>query len=65
MLQVTLGAILLGNLWTGKGTVRAGSGNNKGKWIVRAGSENNKVKGVVRAGYGHSLSSAFQKQLDV
>ena len=52
MLQVTLGATLLGNLWTGK-------------WIVRAGSGNNKVKGVVRAGYGHPLSSAFQKQLDV
>ena len=38
MLLVTLGASLLGNLLTGKGIVRAGSGNNKGKGIVRAGS---------------------------
>ena len=34
----TLGASLLGNLLSGKGIVRAGSGNNKGKGIVRAGS---------------------------
>ena len=34
----TLGASLLGNLLSGKGVVRAGSGNNKGKGIVRAGS---------------------------
>ena len=34
----TLGATLLGNLLSGKGIVRAGSGNNKGKGIVRAGS---------------------------
>ena len=34
----TLGAILLGNLLTGKGIARAGSGNNKGKGIVRAAS---------------------------
>ena len=33
----TLGASLLGNLLTGKGIVRAGSGNKKGKGIVRAG----------------------------
>ena len=51
MLLGTLGASLLGNLLTGKGIVRAGSGNNKGKRIVRAGS-------------GHPLSSASQKQLD-
>ena len=38
MLLGTLGASLLGNLLTGEGTVRAGSGNNKGKGIVRAGS---------------------------
>ena len=38
MLLGTLGAILLGNLLTGKGIVRAGSGINKGKRIVRAGS---------------------------
>ena len=31
-------AILLGNLLSGKGIVRASSGNNKGKGIVRAGS---------------------------
>ena len=33
-----LGASLLGNLLSGKGIVRAGSGNNKRKGIVRAGS---------------------------
>ena len=32
----TLGASLFGNLLTGKGIERAGSGNNKGKGIVRA-----------------------------
>ena len=47
MLLGTLGASLLGNLLTGKGIVRADSGNNKGKGIVRAGSGNNKGKGVV------------------
>ena len=40
MLLGTLGASLLGNLLTGKGIVRAGSGNNKGKGIVRAGYGN-------------------------
>ena len=64
MLLGTLGASLLGNLLTGKGIVRAGSGNNKGKGIVRAGSGNNKGKGVARAGYGRPLSSASQKLLD-
>ena len=34
----TLGASLLGNLLTGKGIVRAGTGNKKGKGIVRAGT---------------------------
>ena len=38
MLLGTLGAGLLGNLLTGKGILRAGSGNKKGKGIVRAGS---------------------------
>ena len=38
LLLGTLGASLLGNVLTGKGIVRAGSGNNKGKGIVRAGS---------------------------
>ena len=51
MLLGTLGASLLGNLLTGKGILRAGSGNNKGK-------------GIVRAGYSRPLSSASQKQLD-
>ena len=37
MLLGTLGASLLGSLFTGKGIVRAGSGNKKGKEIVRAG----------------------------
>ena len=36
MLQVTLGASLLGNLLAGKGIVRAGSGNKKGKGIAGA-----------------------------
>ena len=40
MLLGTPGASLLGNLLTGKGIVRAGSGNNKGKGIVRAGYGN-------------------------
>ena len=38
MLFGTLGASLLGNVLTGKGIERVGSGNNKGKGIVRAGS---------------------------
>ena len=37
MLLGTLGASLLGSLLSGKGIVRASSGNNKGKGIVRAG----------------------------
>ena len=58
MLLGTLGASLLGNLLTGKGFVRAGSGNNKGKGVVRAGYGNkNKGKGVVRAGYGNKLKN--------
>ena len=40
MLLGTLGASLLGNLLSGKGIVRAGSGNKKGKGIVRAGYGN-------------------------
>ena len=40
MLLVTLGASLLGNLLTGKGIVRTGSGNKKGQGIVRAGYGN-------------------------
>ena len=50
MLLGTLGASLLGNLLTGKGIVKAGSGrpsssasqNKKGKGIVRAGTGNKK-----------------------
>ena len=42
----TLGASLLGNLLTGKGILRAGSGNKKGK-------RNKKGKGIVRVGTGH------------
>ena len=42
MLLGTLGASLLGNLFAGKGIVRAGSGNKKGKRIVRAGTRNKK-----------------------
>ena len=40
MLLGTLGASLLGDLLTGKGIVRAGSGNKKGKGIARAGYGN-------------------------
>ena len=48
MLLGTLSASLLGNLLTGKGFVRAGSGNNKGKGVLRAGYGNNdKDKGKV------------------
>ena len=39
MLLGTLGASLLGNLLTGKGIVRAGSGYKKAKGIVRPGTE--------------------------
>ena len=49
MLLGTLEASLFGNLLTGKGIVRAGTGNKKGKGIVRAGSGNKKGKGIVRA----------------
>ena len=64
MLLGTLGASLLGNLLTGKGIVRAGSGNKKGKGVVRAGSghlsyENKKGKGIVRAGTGNKKEWDF------
>ena len=36
----TLGASLLGNLLSGNGIVRAGSGNKEGKGIIRAGYGN-------------------------
>ena len=51
MLVGTLGASLLGNLLSGKGIVRAGTGNKKGK-------------GIVRAGYGRPWSSASQNKLN-
>ena len=38
MLLGTLGGTLVGNLLSGKGIVKTGSGNNKGKGTVRAGS---------------------------
>ena len=37
MLLGTLGVILLGNFLSGKGIVRADSGNKKGKGNIRAG----------------------------
>ena len=37
MLLGTLGAILLGNIFAGKGIVRAGSGSKQGKGILKAG----------------------------
>ena len=51
----TLGASLLRNLLSGKGIVRAGTGNKKGKGIVRAGGGNKKGKGIVRGGTGKKL----------
>ena len=49
----TLRASLLGNLLTGKGIVRAGSGNKKGKGIVRGGT--GKKKGIL------NTTSSFNK----
>ena len=37
MLLDTLGASLLGNMLTGKGTLRAGYGNKEGKGMLRTG----------------------------
>ena len=51
MLLRTLGASLLGNLLTGKGILRTGSGNKKGKGILKAGS-------------GRTLSSSSKKEWD-
>ena len=51
MLLGTLGASLFGNSLTGKGILRAGSGNKKGKGILRAGS-------------GCTLSSSSKKEWD-
>ena len=55
MLLGTLGARVLGNLLTGKGIVKPGSGNKKGKGIVRAGSGNKKGKEIVRGGTGKKM----------
>ena len=49
MLLGTSGASLLGNLLTGKGILRVGSGNKKGKGTLRAGCGSKKGKGIVRA----------------
>ena len=72
MLLGTLGASLLGNVLTGKGILRAGSGNKKGKGIVRAGTghtlsstlKNKKGKGILRAGSGRTLSYSSKKECD-
>ena len=65
LLLGTLGDSLLGNLLTGKGIVRATSGNLKGKGIIRAASGNKKGKGIVRAGSGKqwclNAASSFNK----
>ena len=48
MLLGTLVASLLGNLLSGKGIVRAGSGHP-----LSSALQNKKGKGIVRAGYGN------------
>ena len=48
MLLGTLGAIVLGNLLTGKGIARAGSGRPSS-----SASQNKKGKGIVTTGSGH------------
>ena len=62
MLLGTLGASLLGNLLTGKGIVKAGSGNKKGKGIVRACSEY-KRKRNCKSWYWSSFVLCFAKKL--
>ena len=59
MLLGTLGASLLGNLSSGKGIVRAGSGCPSS-----SASQNKKGKGIIRAGYNHPSSSALQNKID-
>ena len=44
MLLSTSGASLLGNLLTGKGVLRVGSGNKKGKGTFRTGCGSKKEK---------------------
>ena len=43
MLLVTLGAGLLGNVFSGKGMLRAGYGNKEGKEILRGGYGSKKI----------------------
>ena len=50
MLLCTLGASLLGNLWTGKGIVRAGANHP-----LSSSLKNKKGKGIVRAGTGKKM----------
>ena len=61
----TIGASLLGNLLTGKGIVRTGSGRHS--LNSSTSYENKKGKGIVRAGSGrHSLkSSALYRPWDL
>ena len=54
MLLGTLGTSLFGNLLSGKGIVRAGSGHPS--------YETKKGKGIVRAGTGRPLSSVSQNK---
>ena len=49
----TLGSILLGNLLSGKGIVRAGSGHRSLNSSTSYGNKNG--KGIVRAGYGKKM----------
>ena len=60
----TLGSILLGNLLSGKGIVRAGSGHRSLNSSTSYGNKNG--KGIVRAGYGKkngifNVASSFNK----
>ena len=64
MLLRTLGASLLGNLLSGKETVRAGSGRRSLNSSTSYGNKNG--KGIVRAGYGKkngifNVASSFNK----
>ena len=65
MLLGVLGAILLGNLLTGRGAIAASQGRgiyrvrkDKGKGINRAG------EGTVRAGYGNNNNNDNDKKMD-
>ena len=51
MLLGSLGASLLGNLLTGKGIVRDGSGKRKGNKVIAKGQG----RGIVRVGYGNEM----------